>query len=76
MTADLIKRYVYGWLMYARQMRMQWRKRHGAGRPPFAIMHFNASCGRWLVDGQHRRALICAAILGAIALAMTIGGWL
>jgi len=50
----MIRRYLHGWYMWARALRMARRKRHGAGAMKWKYALRMAASYRWLVDGQMR----------------------
>lgn len=47
-------RYLHGWSMWVRALRMARRKKHGAGRQSWRNALRQAACDRWIVDGQLR----------------------
>lgn len=47
-----MRRYLYGWRMWLWAVRQSRAKRHGVGPMKWKYVFKNASCVRWLVDGQ------------------------
>lgn len=52
----MIRRYLYGWLMFARAVHMARTKKRGAGRLPWRYALKMGASYRWIVDGQLRGA--------------------
>lgn len=48
------RRWLYGWLMWARAVRMMRTKKHGAGKQPWLYAFRMGAAYRWIVDGQMR----------------------
>lgn len=53
----MIRRYIYGWAMFARAVYMARTKKRGAGRQSWRHALKMGGCYRWLVDGQLRGGL-------------------
>ncbi len=52
----MLRQYIEGWRVFWQMYAHQRRKKHGTGPAPVIRALRMASCGRWLVDGQHRNA--------------------
>lgn len=53
-ASAMIRRYLYGWFVWARAIRMARTKRHGAGPMKWRYAFRMAASYRWIVDGQMR----------------------
>jgi hypothetical protein len=50
-----LRRYLYGWWMFARAVWLSRTKKRGAGRMPWSNAMKMGAAYRYIVDGQNRR---------------------